>query len=156
MDKKYKIGEISERLSTSIRTIRYYEEEGLLQPQRSEGGTRFYTQRHISRLRAILHLVENGFSIQSIRLLGSMRDTCKTGNESSIRVSEQLDRTCDEISRRIHELLALKKEIEKAEGLVKQCSGCNNPPTSKGCPSCPVKAHADREVLLSLIWDQEE
>jgi len=152
---KYKIGEMAERLSTSIRTIRYYEEEGLLKPQRSAGGTRFYTQRHISRLRAILHLVENGFSIESIRLLGSIRDSCKTGDESSTRVSEQLDETVEEISRRIHELQVLKKEIERAEGFVKQCSGCKNPPTSKGCPSCPVKTHVDKEVLLSLIWDQD-
>jgi DNA-binding transcriptional MerR regulator len=152
--RKYKIGEVAELLSTSIRTIRYYEEEGMLQPLRTSGGTRLYTERHISRIRSILHLAENGFSLHSIRLLSSIRETCKTGDESSIKVSEQLDKKLEDVSQRIRELVRLRKEIEEAMSVIQKCRGCQNKPTSKGCPMCPVQQHADTEALLSLIWDQ--
>lgn len=156
MIRRYKIGEVAELLSTSVRTIRYYEEEGLLQPLRTGGGTRLYSERHVSRIRSILHLAENGFSLRSIRLLSSIRETCKTGDESSVKVSEQLAGELEEVTRRIGELMRLKREIEKAGALVRECHGCGNKPTSKGCPTCPVKRHADREALLSLIWDQDD
>ena len=112
---EYKIGEVADLLGTTIRTIRYYEEEGLLRPSRTDGGTRLYSERHVSRLRSILHLVENGFSLESIRLIGSVRETCKTGDESSRKVSAQLDGKLKEIAARAHELERLKKEITQAK-----------------------------------------
>ncbi|MFA7484335.1 MAG: MerR family transcriptional regulator [Vulcanimicrobiota bacterium] len=155
MTRTHKIGDVAELLSTTIRAIRYYEEEGLLQPLRTEGGTRLYTKQHLARLRAILHLAGNGFSLDSIRLLAMARERCKTGDESQRRVSEQLDGKLAEIEERMGELQRLAQEIRKVKTLVAQCRGCRNKPTSKGCPTCPVKSHADRDALVSLIWDQE-
>lgn len=154
MSGEYKIGEVADTLGTTIRTIRYYEEESLLQPARSVGGTRLYNERHISRLKAILHLAENGFSLESIRLIGSIREGCKTGAESSEKVSVQLDRELKQISSRIRELERLKSEIARAKTLVGKCRDCANKPTSKGCPACPVKTHVNSVGLLNLIWDQ--
>lgn len=151
---EYKIGEVAELLGTTIRTIRFYEEESLLQPLRTDGGTRLYNERHISRLKSILHLAKNGFSIESIRLIGSVRESCKTGDESSKKVSAQLDGEIQEISARIRELERLKGEIAKAKTFVGRCRGCANKPTSKGCPACPVKTHVNSVELLNLIWDQ--
>ncbi|TAM48073.1 MAG: MerR family transcriptional regulator [Gammaproteobacteria bacterium] len=152
---EYKIGEVADLLGTTIRTIRYYEEEGLLRPSRTDGGTRLYSERHVSRLKSILHLVENGFSLESIRLIGSVRETCKTGDESSRKVSAQLDGKLKEIAARAHELERLKKEITQAKAVVGKCRGCRNKPTSKGCPACPAKTHANSVELLNLIWDQD-
>ncbi len=152
---EYKIGEVADLLGTTVRTIRYYEEEGLLRPARTEGGTRLYGERHVSRLRSILHLVENGFSLESIRLIGSARETCKTGDESSRKVSEQLDGKLEEIAARIGELERLKKEITQAKAVVGKCRGCKNKPTSKGCPTCPVKTRTNSVELLNLVWDQD-
>ncbi len=151
---EYKIGEVADLLGTTVRTIRYYEEEGLLRPARTEGGTRLYSERHVARLRSILHLVENGFSLESIRLIGSIRESCKTGDESSKNVSELLDGKLKEIVVRIDELERLEKEITRAKAIVGKCRGCKNKPTSKGCPSCPVKTRANSVELLNLVWDQ--
>lgn len=154
MPNEYKIGEVADLLGTTIRTIRFYEEESLLQPLRTDGGTRLYNERHISRLKSILHLAKNGFSIESIRLIGSIRESCRTGDESSKKVSAQLDGEIQEISARIRELEHLKGEIAKAKTFVGKCRGCANKPTSKGCPACPVKMHVNSVELLNLIWDQ--
>lgn len=150
----YKIGEVADSLGTTIRAVRYYEEEGLLQPLRTAGGTRLYNQRHISRLKSILHLAENGFSLESIRLISSIRETCKTGDESSKKVAAQLDDKIKQLSARIRELEHLKEEIAQAKAVVWKCRGCKNKPSSKGCPTCPVKTHANSVELLNLVWDQ--
>lgn len=150
----YKIGDVADLVGTTIRTIRFYEEEGLLQPSRTEGGTRLYNERHIARLKSILHLAANGFSLEAIRLIASIRETCKTGDESSKKVTAQLDSEIKEISARIRELERLKDEIALAKAAVGKCQGCKNKPTSKGCPKCPVKTRANSLELLNLIWDQ--
>jgi len=154
MVNEYKIGEVADSLGITIRTIRYYEEEGLLQPLRTDGGTRYYHQTHISRLKSILHLANIGFSLESIRALALARETCKTGNESSIKVSTLLKDKIYEISDKVREFERLKSEIQQAKGLVEKCHGCRNKPTSKGCPACPVKRNTDSLELLNLIWDQ--
>ncbi|MCD5354423.1 MerR family DNA-binding transcriptional regulator [Kineosporia mesophila] len=39
-----RIGELADRTAVSIRSLRYYEEQGLLPPERNDGGRRTYTQ----------------------------------------------------------------------------------------------------------------
>lgn len=151
---EYKIGEIADLLAITVRTIRYYEEEGLLRPLRTAGGTRLYTERHLSRLRSILHLARNGFSLESIHLIASLRETCETGNESSNKVSVQLETEINEITAKTHELERLKDELAQAKRVINKCRGCKNKPTSSGCPDCPVKLHTGNIELLNLIWDQ--
>lgn len=151
---EYKIGEVADFLRTTIRTIRFYEEEGLLQPLRTEGGTRIYNERHISRLKSILHLAGNGFSLESIRRIASIREKCKTGDESSKKVTAQLEGEIKDISARIRDLELLKEEIAQAKAAVGKCHGCKNKPTSRGCPNCPVKGFTGSIEILNLIWDQ--
>lgn len=66
--KTYRIEEISRELGLTKRTIRYYEEIGLLHPpDRSEGGYRQYTDQHIDRLRNIIDARDVlGISLQEI------------------------------------------------------------------------------------------
>ena len=154
MASEYKIGEVAGFLGTTVRTIRFYEEEGLLQPLRTHGGTRLYSQSRISRLKSILHLAENGFSIESIRLIASIREACKTGDESSKKVTAVLDGEIEKISVKIRDLRHLKDEIAQAKTAVRKCQGCKNKPTSHGCPTCPVITRANSVELLNLIWDQ--
>jgi len=92
MSKDYlKIGEVAELLKITVRTIRYYEEEELLKPHRTNGGTRLYTEQHLARLKAILQLTENNFPLEVIRLIGNTRETCSTGNEGSIKIAGIID-----------------------------------------------------------------
>ena len=56
-EQTFKIGEVASHLATSIRTIRFYEEEGLIYPIRTEKGTRLYNNKHVTRLKVILLLL---------------------------------------------------------------------------------------------------
>jgi len=69
--RKLRIGQMAEMTRVSSRTIRYYEEFGILpEPQRSDGGTRQYTPEHRFYVEGALALKELGFSLDEIKLVG--------------------------------------------------------------------------------------
>ena len=153
--KDYKIGEVASKLATSIRTIRYYEEEGLLTPIRTPKGTRLYSEQHIARLKAILRLTNQGFSIEGIRKIAEIRKNSQTGDESSIQVKYYLDKILTTIDAQIEELQRSSNEIHEAQQVISGCNGCTNPPSTQGCPDCPVRTKLKDIELLNLVWDTE-
>lgn len=69
------IGEVAERTGLSLRTIRYYEEVGLVVPSaRSQGGFRLYQEREIERLRLIMRMKPLGFQLEEMRELLAILD----------------------------------------------------------------------------------
>ncbi|GGU18033.1 MerR family transcriptional regulator [Streptomyces violascens] len=67
------IGEVAARTELSLRTIRHYEETGLVVPSaRSQGGFRLYTQSDVARLMVIRRMKLLGFTLEQMRdLLGA-------------------------------------------------------------------------------------
>ncbi|HUQ57314.1 MerR family transcriptional regulator [Lentzea sp.] len=61
-----RIGELAERTGVSVRALRYYEEQKLLEAERSESGQRRYTENAISRVRLIQQLYAAGISSSGI------------------------------------------------------------------------------------------
>ncbi|WP_407691223.1 MerR family transcriptional regulator [Saccharopolyspora mangrovi] len=69
------IGEVAERTGLSLRTIRYYEEVGLVVPSaRSQGGFRLYTDPDVDRLELIKGMKPLGFQIDEMRDLLALLD----------------------------------------------------------------------------------
>lgn len=155
MESLQKIGDVAEMLATSIRAIRYYEEEGLLVPVRSEGGTRLYSRGNVDRLRAILRLTKGGYSIDAIKALAQTREQSRTGDESRKAVSTRLNVLLADIDAQMLQLKTLGSQIAAAKRAVKKCSGCRNEPSTKGCPKCPVRQRLADIELLNLVWDQD-
>lgn len=59
------IGEVAERTGLSLRTIRHYDEVGLLPPSgRTEGGFRLYTEPDVKRLQHIRRIAPLGFTLE--------------------------------------------------------------------------------------------
>ena len=71
----HQIGEVAQRVDLSLRTVRYYEEMGLITPEeRTHGGFRLYTEKNIERLFLIKQMKPLGFSVQEMRDLLDTRD----------------------------------------------------------------------------------
>lgn len=67
---RFRIGEVAEQAGVSPRTLRYYQELGLLDPGLSPGGSRRYSVRDIARLRRILELRDvMGFDLERINVI---------------------------------------------------------------------------------------
>jgi DNA-binding transcriptional MerR regulator len=74
--KRYKIDDVSKECGLTKRTIRYYEQIGLLfPPERSEGGFRLYSDLHIERLKQIISARDVlGISLQDLQEFVSMSE----------------------------------------------------------------------------------
>ncbi|MBO8189483.1 MerR family transcriptional regulator [Streptomyces spirodelae] len=78
------IGEVAARTELSLRTIRHYEETGLVTPSaRSQGGFRLYTEADVARLMVIRRMKPLGFSLDEMRDLLAATDRLDSGDELS-------------------------------------------------------------------------
>lgn len=73
--KGMRIGELAERTGTSRRLLRYYEEQGLVAPDRSANGYRDYDERFVDRVGQIRGLLDAGLPIRIIKQLLPCLDT---------------------------------------------------------------------------------
>jgi len=71
---KYKISDLAKEFDITTRSIRFYEDEGLIQPER-KGSMRIYNRRDKTRLKLILRGKRLGFSLAEIRELFELYDT---------------------------------------------------------------------------------
>jgi DNA-binding transcriptional MerR regulator len=106
------VGELAKRMGISVRTLQYYDKEGLLSPAtHSEGGRRLYSQKDMVKLHQILSFKYLGFSLEDIRNKLSPLDTPEEVAEllsyQRRGVDEQISRL-KEISR---SLTALQDEV---------------------------------------------
>ena len=119
------IGELAENTGLSLRTIRHYDEVGLLKPSgRTEGGFRLYSQEDLSRLLLIRRMKPLGYSLGEMTELLSIIDTLDgdhtdTGNTDTGNtdadpspVRAELDRFIDETATRREKLRA---QVEMAD-----------------------------------------
>jgi len=71
----YMISVVSQRYSLHPQTLRLYEKDGLLQPSRTEGNTRLYSDEDLERLELILNLTrELGVNLAGVEVILNMRD----------------------------------------------------------------------------------
>ncbi|MEU5083441.1 MULTISPECIES: MerR family transcriptional regulator [Streptomyces] len=82
MDGKHmQIGEVAARTELSLRTIRHYEETGLVIPSaRSQGGFRLYTETDVARLMVIRRMKPLGFTLEQMRDLLDATDRLDSGD----------------------------------------------------------------------------
>ncbi|GAA2574671.1 MerR family transcriptional regulator [Streptomyces lienomycini] len=74
------IGEVASRTELSLRTIRHYEETGLVVPSaRSQGGFRLYTEADVARLMVIRRMKPLGFTLDEMRDLLEATDRLDRG-----------------------------------------------------------------------------
>ncbi|XUZ97966.1 MerR family transcriptional regulator [Streptomyces araujoniae] len=74
-DQHMQIGEVAARTELSLRTIRHYEETGLVTPSaRSQGGFRLYTETDVARLMVIRRMKPLGFTLDQMRDLLNATD----------------------------------------------------------------------------------
>ncbi|MGW7518473.1 MerR family transcriptional regulator [Streptomyces sp. NPDC054796] len=85
------IGEVAARTELSLRTIRHYEETGLVVPSaRSQGGFRLYTEADVARLMVIRRMKPLGFSLDEMRELLAATDRLDSGEELSATEREEM------------------------------------------------------------------
>jgi DNA-binding transcriptional MerR regulator len=110
----YAIGEISRMVELSQRTIRYYEEIGLLHSvRRIENGKRVYTDNDVRRLKFINRLKVLGLSLAEMVELEKIYRKQRNNREILPKLLQILDERAVQIDERVAQLVALKNEIRE-------------------------------------------
>jgi DNA-binding transcriptional MerR regulator len=105
---KYTISELAAEFDISPSTIRFYEEKGLLVPERSQGNQRVYSQKHRGRLKLILRGKRFGATLDEIAEMIGMAD-------ADVSEVEQIDKSLFYISKKYDEIQIHKNEIKLFE-----------------------------------------
>jgi MerR family copper efflux transcriptional regulator len=115
--RRFQIGEVAERIGLSLRTIRYYEEMGLIEPEsRTDGGFRLYTEDHVERMRVIRRMKPLSFTVQEMVDLLAARDAVNS-DPGDARARERLTGFAADARERVE---TLKAKVDLAQGLVEQ------------------------------------
>lgn len=113
------IGEVAERVGLSLRTVRYYEEQGLFEPAgRTDGGFRLYTQREVDRLLLIKQMKPLGFTVQQMRELLDAHDAATSADKAE---RQDADACIAEFARQaIERCDELRDQLSRAEEFARQ------------------------------------
>ena len=90
------VGEVAKKIGVTVRTLQYYDKEGLLSPSAaSEGGRRLYTDKDLVLLHQIISLKSLGFSLDDIKhrliSLETPTDVAKALTEQADRIREKIE-----------------------------------------------------------------
>ena len=110
--KTYTISDLTGMYDISARSIRFYEEKGLLSPQRTSGNQRRYTANDCQRLKWILRGKRFGYSLSEVSKMLEMVDS-KTNAVDRIKMAlEYGEQKLDDIENQIQELEIMQKEMK--------------------------------------------
>lgn len=119
------IGEVARASGLPAKTIRYYEDIGLIRPFRQENGYRVFDSRHLNKLRFLQRARSLGFSVDECRsLLALYEDEQRTSAEVKKIARQRLA----DIEKKMAELTSMRAVLVH---LMKHCHGDNR-------PQCPI------------------
>ena len=110
----YSISELAHEFDITPRTIRYYEDEGLITPTR-EGQTRIYSHKDKIRLKLTLRGKRLGFSLAEIRELFDMYDTDRSSKTQLHSMIQLIDAKRQSLRQQLEDIQMVMAELEAAE-----------------------------------------
>lgn len=113
----YSIGELAREFDITTRSIRFYEDQGLILPNR-KGQTRIYNQRDRVRLRLILRGKRLGFSLAETGRLFELYDADTSSATQLITIMELISNKKNDLNQQLEDIKAVLIELT---GLEKNC-----------------------------------
>jgi len=116
-----RIGEVARRTGLPVKTIRYYCDEGLLQPRaRSESGYRLFDEENLAELTIIRSLRAMDVSIPELARILEVR---RAGVCNCSALKDSIAAKMESINMRIYELATMKDELARLLGSWQDCGG---------------------------------
>jgi len=113
--KMYTIGDLARELDVSTRTIRYYEERGLLRPQRTTNTQqRLYTPGDRVRLKLLLRARGLGFRTEDIRELFEIYDATHDERRQGQRLRGMIVERLEQVETQLQDMTDLRDELRDA------------------------------------------
>lgn len=105
------ISEVAKEFGMTTRTIRYYEELGMLKPQRTDTNKRLYPNAEVAKLKLIDRGKRYGFTLDEIKEMVLLFDVDRSGEKQLERTIEFGQKQIEEMDNKIRELESMKAEM---------------------------------------------
>ena len=116
---KLSIAEMSESFGVTLRALRFYEEKGLLRPER-KGARRFYGTRDVGRMKVILQAKRLGLTLVEIREIISLLEG-RTGRIGQLKVLRDMCSKQDDLLQ--EQFAQIEEQVKEMRGVVKDLDG---------------------------------
>ncbi len=111
----------------TLRTVRFYEEAGILRPdRRSAGGHRLFSRRELERLQFISDLRTAGLSLDAIRGLLDLKDNATSARGAASSALAAIDEQIVSLESKLELFTRLKQELLQAKEMLISCKDCKN------------------------------
>lgn len=144
----YKIGDLARMFGVTVRTLRYYEELGLLESgERAASGHRHYPEKNLVYLKRIQQLKDYGLSLTEIRELFELARRDRSGKQVRRELGQKYRSKLEEAERRrkvldlyIEDLTWHIEQLERVDDFF-QCPGTS-------CPVCEYRERCDMRAVF--------
>jgi DNA-binding transcriptional MerR regulator len=148
-------GDMARLTGNTLRTVRFYEEAGVLRPAgRSAGGHRLFSERELERLQFITDMRAAGLSLDEIKHLLELKARADSGKSAAGEALRTLDAQILALHEKISVFTRLTKELTRAREILHECSDCTNARCfPDACDDCDVIKH--KGVLpqsMRVLW----
>ncbi|GHE79346.1 MerR family transcriptional regulator [Thalassotalea profundi] len=110
----YSIGDLAKEFDITTRSIRFYEDQGLIHPTR-KGQTRIYNQRDKVRLKLILRGKRLGFSLAETGRLFELYDADKSSVTQLVTIMELISQKRADLTQQLDDIQAVLVELDGLE-----------------------------------------
>jgi len=135
---KYPISVVADMIGVHAQTLRLYEREGLIKPQRTSRQTRLYSESDIERLKAIINLTQDmGVNLAGVEIVLRMREQM-----------EEMQGTVEELLKRLYEKVQqqfTEKDYSEMVGLIPRAAS----------PIQPVRTIDPKKIEGELVNDED-
>ncbi len=132
-----KIGELARRTGTTLRTVRYYEQLGLItHSTRTKGGFHLYCADDCQKILFIKNLQRLGTPLSQIRRLLERRRIASSGAEGAPEIIEILCGQLTEIEGRVAIYHQMQESIRQTLEILQSCKACPLKPSKEVCCRC--------------------
>lgn len=118
-DRLFTISDLARDFDITLRTIRFYEEQGLIEPQR-EGRQRLFTHRDRARLKLILRGKRIGLALSEIREILDLYELARDEASQSLKLLQLLSDRKKQLEEQRQDIDAVLAEIDMLEGHCRQ------------------------------------
>ncbi|MBZ5535237.1 MAG: MerR family transcriptional regulator [Acidobacteriia bacterium] len=152
-----KIGALARNAHVSLRTLRYYEEIGLIAPaSHSKGGHRLYSGEDVKKLEVINYLKSLPLSLEEIKEIFTVKKSTPTREkkEQVAVLIKLLESKLGAVNGRIQELSGVKDELSGMVDILRECARCEGKPLLEieSCGDCKAVDRRGHAPLMMSVF----
>ncbi len=147
-------GDMARLSNSTLRTVRFYEQAGLLKSlSRTDGGRRLFPESELDKLRLVGELRTAGLSLEEIQDVLATKHESTSGSQAAGQLSAKLDAHIATLKERMQSMNRLLSELNEAQARLRGCADCHAAELfPDNCGACGVMSSVKESAAVSVLW----